>query len=128
MPKISLQKTMRHLKSPSRFHLLSGNAQQGVHMFLLGLGVASVIGSRAPTIAILFAWVLIVEPLLTHITALGAARDALLSAADWKLAPTGLIGDKLRVSMQLGVSLGVIAVWALVSLVVGLRRTQTRNA
>jgi hypothetical protein len=96
--------------------------------FLLGLGLASLIGSRAPTVAILFAWVLIVEPLLTHISALGVARDALLSAADWKLAPAGLIGDKLRVSMPLGVSLGVIAVWAAVSLLVGLRRTQTRDA
>ncbi len=96
--------------------------------FLLGLGVASLIGSRAPTIAILFAWVLIVEPLLTHIGALGVARDALLSAADWKLAPSGLIGDRLRVSMPLGVSLGVLAAWALVSLLVGLRRTQTRDA
>jgi hypothetical protein len=96
--------------------------------FLLGLGVASLIGSRAPTIAILFAWVLIVEPLLTHIDALGVARDALLSAADWKLAPAGLIGDRLRVSMPLGVSLGVMAAWALVSLLVGLRRTQTRDA
>jgi len=96
--------------------------------FLLGLGVASLIGSRAPTIAVLFAWVLIVEPLLTRISALGVARDALLSAADWKLAPAGLVGDKLRVSMPLGVSLGVMAAWAVISLLVGLRRTQTRDA
>jgi hypothetical protein len=96
--------------------------------FLLGLGVASLIGSRAPTIAILFAWVLILEPLLSHISALGAAREALLSAADWKLAPGGLIGDRLRVPMSLGVSLGVIAAWAVVSVAVGLWRTQTRDA
>lgn len=96
--------------------------------FLLGLGVGSLIGSRAPTVAILFAWVLILEPLLTHISALGSAREALLSAADWKLAPSGLIGDRLRVPMSLGVSLGVIAIWAAVSLAVGLWRTQTRDA
>ena len=96
--------------------------------FLLGLGVGSLIGSRAPTIAILFAWVLILEPLLTHITALGTAREALLSAADWKLAPAGLIGDRLRVPMSLGVSLLVLAIWAAASLLVGLRRTQTRDA
>jgi hypothetical protein len=96
--------------------------------FLLGLGVGSLIGSRAPTVAILFAWVLILEPLLTHVSALGSAREALLSAADWRLAPAGLIGDRLRVSMSLGVSLGVIATWAAVSLLVGLRRTQTRDA
>jgi hypothetical protein len=96
--------------------------------FLLGLGVSSLLGSRAPTIAILFAWVLILEPLLTHIDALGAAREGLLSAADWKLAPAGLIGDRLRVPMSLGVSLGVIAVWAVVSVAVGLWRTSTRDA
>jgi hypothetical protein len=96
--------------------------------FLLGLGLGSLIGSRAPTVAILFAWILIVEPILTHVTALGAGRDALLSAADWRLAPAGLIGDKLRVSMSLGISIGVMATWALVSLAVGLRRTQTRDA
>jgi hypothetical protein len=96
--------------------------------FLLGLGVGSLIGSRAPTVAILFAWVLIVEPLLTHISALGVGRDALLSAADWKLAPSGLIGDRLRVPMSLGVSLAGIAIWALGSLAIGLWRTQTRDA
>lgn len=96
--------------------------------FLLGLGLGSLLGSRAPTIAILFAWVLILEPLLTHIDALGSAREALLSAADWKLAPAGLIGDRLRVPMSLGVSLGVIAIWGVVSLAVGLWRTRTRDA
>src|SRR5207302_15790 len=35
--------------------------------FLLGLGLGSLLGSRAPTIAILFAWVLILEPLFTHL-------------------------------------------------------------
>ena len=96
--------------------------------FLLGLGLGSLLGSRAPTIAILFAWVLILEPLFTHISALGSAREALLSAADWKLAPAGLIGDRLRVPMSLGVSLLVIAIWGVTALVVGLRRTQTRDA
>jgi hypothetical protein len=96
--------------------------------YLLGLGLGSLLGSRAPTIAILFAWVLILEPLFTHIGALGSAREALLSAADWKLAPAGLIGDRLRVPMSLGVSILVIAIWAVVSIVVGLRRTQTRDA
>ena len=80
------------------------------------------------TVAILFAWVLIVEPLLTHISALGVGRDALLSGADWRLAPSGLIGDKLRVPMSLGVSIGVIAAWAVASLAVGLWRTRTRDA
>jgi hypothetical protein len=96
--------------------------------FLLGLGLGSLIGSRAPAVAILFAWVLILEPLFTHIGALGSAREALLSAADWKLAPAGLIGDRLRVPMSLGVSLGVIAIWAVASLAVGLWRTRTRDA
>jgi hypothetical protein len=96
--------------------------------YLLGLGLGSLLGSRAPTIAILFAWVLILEPLFTHIGALGSAREALLSAADWKLAPAGLIGDRLRVPMSLGVSLLVIVIWAVAPLVVGLRRTQTRDA
>jgi hypothetical protein len=95
--------------------------------FLLGLGVGSLIGSRAPTVAILFAWILILEPILIHVTALGVGRDPMLLAATGRIAPTGVMRGELRVPMSLGVSIGVIVAWAATSLVVGLRRTQTRD-
>jgi hypothetical protein len=96
--------------------------------FLLGLGVGSLVGSRAPTIAILFAWILILEPILIHVTALGVGRDPMLLAATGRLAPTGIMRGEMRVPMSLGVSIGVIVAWVLVSLLAGLRRTQTRDA
>jgi len=96
--------------------------------FLLGLGLGSLIGSRAPTIAILFAWILILEPILTHITALGVGRDAMLSAAVGHLAPSSIVHGEMRVPMTLGVSIVVIGAWAVVSLGAGLWRTQTRDA
>jgi hypothetical protein len=96
--------------------------------FLLGLGVGSLVGSRAPTIAILFAWILILEPILIHVSALGRGRDALLLAATGRIAPSGIVQGEMRVPMSLGISIAVILIWTLASLAVGLRRTQTRDA
>jgi ABC-type transport system involved in multi-copper enzyme maturation permease subunit len=96
--------------------------------FVLGLGVGSLVGSRAPTIAILFAWILILEPILIHVTALGVGRDPMLLAATGRLAPTGIMRGEMRVPMSLGVAIGVVCAWAVTSLAVGLRRTQTRDA
>lgn len=95
--------------------------------FLLGLGVGSLLGSRAP-VAILFAWILILEPILIHVTALGVGREPMLLAATGRLAPTGIMRGEMRVPMSLGVAIGVIVAWAVTSLAVGLRRTQTRDA
>jgi hypothetical protein len=99
--------------------------------FVLALGLASLIGSRAQTIGILLAWRLAVTPLLLSIGALGAAREALPQAAFERLAPQAL-NEYVRqgpvVSMSAGVALLTIVLWTAAALAVGAWRTATRDA
>lgn len=96
--------------------------------FALGLGLGSVISSRAQTVSILFGWIVIVEPLLTRVTALATGREWLLSAGVDRLAPAGILPARDRVAMSLGVAVAVTVAWALVPLAAGLWRTRTRDA
>lgn len=56
----------------------------------LGIGVASLIGSRSTSIGILLAWQLALSNLLLAFSFLGVTRDALLPAATARLAPAAL--------------------------------------
>jgi hypothetical protein len=58
--------------------------------FLIALGVASVLGSRAQTIGILLAWQLAIMPLLIGIPNLGWGRDLLPGATLGHLAPASM--------------------------------------
>ena len=99
--------------------------------FVLALGLASVIGSRAQTVGILLAWRLAVSPLLLSIGALGAGRDALPQAAFERLAPHAL-NEYIRqgpvVSMSILPALVTIVLWTAAALGVGAWRTATRDA
>lgn len=99
--------------------------------FVLALGLASLIGSRAPTIGILLAWRLAVAPILLSISVLGAGRDALPSAAFERLTPQAL-NEYIRqgpvVSMSVGVAVLTIVLWTAAALGVGVWRTAKRDA
>src|SRR5439155_9895837 len=56
----------------------------------VGIGVASLIGSRSTSIGILLAWQLGLARLLLAFSFLGVTRDALLPAATARLAPAAL--------------------------------------
>jgi hypothetical protein len=99
--------------------------------FVLALGLASLIGSRAQTIGILLAWRLAVTPILLSIGVLGAGRDALPGAAFERLAPH-VLNEYVRqgpvVSMSVGVALLTIVLWTAAALGVGAWRTAKRDA
>jgi len=65
------------------------------------------------------------------VTALGAARQAILEAPLGRLVPAVLRGERLSevsATMSLTVAALVIAAWAVVPFVAGAWRTQTRDA
>jgi hypothetical protein len=94
----------------------------------LALAVASVVGSRGTTIGILFAWQIVVTPLLLQITALGTLREGLLGAATDRLRPSALMSGLTHVGMSLAAMIVVTAAWAAVPLALGAWRTGVRDA
>src|SRR5439155_25708182 len=94
---------------------------------ILGLGVASLIGSRSTSIGILLAWQLGLANLLLAFSFLGVTRDALLPAATARLAPAALNLDP-PVTISLAATALTITIWTLTTLAVGGWRTTTRDA
>jgi hypothetical protein len=95
---------------------------------VLALAVSSVVGSRGTTIGILFAWQIVVTPLLLQIKALGSLREGLLGAATAKLEPSALLNQQTHVAMSVTAGVVVIVAWAAVALALGAWRTATRDA
>ena len=90
----------------------------------LAVGIAALVGSRGPVIAILLAMHIIFEPQLQGAGFLGDARQALpISAID-------RIGDQagdLDYTLALGTSVAVVAAWIAAALAAGAWRTRTRE-
>jgi hypothetical protein len=99
--------------------------------YLLAVGVACAVGSRAYTIGIVLAWLLAVGPILAAISALGIFRELIPSVAMQELAPAAL-GDTVRggpvVPMSLAAVTAVLVVWTLAALAIGARWDTTRDA
>jgi len=95
---------------------------------VLALAVASVVGSRGTTIGILFAWQIVVTPLLLQITSLGTFREGLLGAAIEHLRPSALVDGPKHVGMSLAATIVVMAAWATAALALGAWRTVRRDA
>jgi ABC-2 family transporter len=99
--------------------------------FVLGLGLASLIGSRAYTIGILFAWRLPIGHILGAISALGVYRAVVPDVPFAHLAPSAVeeyVNDLPHVSVSLETSIAVLLLWAAVAAGVGAWRTATRDA
>ena len=96
---------------------------------VLALGVSSVVGSRGTTIGIVFAWQIVVTPLLLPIKALGSSRQGLLGAATERLKPSGLLNQPTtEITMTIAVAAVVIVAWAILPLALGAWRTAARDA
>lgn len=89
--------------------------------FLLGLGVASVVGSQALSIGILLAWQFAISPLLLATGKL----DALLAGAALDRLEPATSGDP---SLSLLTAAVVLTAWATLALAVGAWRTVNREA
>jgi hypothetical protein len=90
----------------------------------LAVGIAALVGSRGPVIAILLAMHLIFEPQLQGAGFLGDARRAL------PISAINRIGDQavgLDYTIALGTSIAVVAAWAVAALAAGAWRTRTRE-
>ena len=99
--------------------------------FVLGLGIASLTGSRAYTIGILLAWTLVVGRILMSISSLGYGRDVVPETGLTTLAPHAMqssIANGPHVGISTAAAVAVLAVWAGGSLAVGAWRTVTREA
>src|SRR5205823_6384468 len=81
------------------------------------------------TIGIIFAWQIVVTPLLLPIKALGSSREGLLGAATDRLKPSGLLNQPTtEIAMTIAVAAVVIVAWAILPLALGAWRTATRDA
>lgn len=98
--------------------------------FLLGLGLASILGSRAYTIGILLAWRTIGSHILASISALGAFREAVPDVPFARLAPNA-VEENVREVPHIGTSLGtaviVLLLWVAIACALGAWRTATRD-
>lgn len=98
--------------------------------FVLGLGVASLIGSRAYAIGILLAWRTIGSHILVSISALGAFREAIPDVPFDRLAPSAVeefVRDVPRLHPSLVASVLVLVLWMAIAAAVGAWRTATRD-
>jgi hypothetical protein len=99
--------------------------------FVLGLGVASVTGSRAYTIGILLAWRTVVSHLLVSISALGSYRYVFADVPFDRLAPGPVeeyVRDVPRISISLPAAVLVLLLWVGIASALGAWRTATRDA
>jgi len=99
--------------------------------FLIGLGLASLIGSRTTSIAALLAFRLALTPLILAVSFLGVVRELVPGAALARLEPQAF-GDSIRqgphVPMSVAAAVAVLVGWALVATALGGWRTATRDA
>jgi hypothetical protein len=99
-------------------------------IFLLALGLASLLGSRATTLGVLAGLQLLVTPVVQGLHNPGVGAEAVLGIALWKLAPKELLNGAPagHLGMSLAAAVGVTAVWTALALGLGAWRTITRDA
>jgi ABC-type transport system involved in multi-copper enzyme maturation permease subunit len=99
-------------------------------VFLLALGLASLLGSRATALGVLAGLQLLVTPVVQGLHSPGVGAEAVLGIALWQLAPAELLNGAPpgNTVMSLPATIGVIAAWMLVALGLGAWRTLTRDA
>jgi hypothetical protein len=105
-------------------------AAEAAFYFIIGLGLASLTGSRAYTIGILLAWRLILARILMSIGFLGVLREFVPDVHFERLTPDG-VAEYLREGPRVGASLtaaiAVLLIWIAVWVSVGAWRTVTRD-
>lgn len=99
-------------------------------MYLLALGLASLLGSRATTLGILAALQLLVTPVVQGLHNPGVGAEAILGLALWQLAPKELLNGAPpgHQGMSLAATVVVLGAWMLLAVGLGAWRTITQDA
>ncbi len=93
-----------------------------------GIALAELTGSRGIAIGVLLGWFLVAETILTQISLLGEAREALAGVAIERLRPLVLANDGHQVPVSLGAALVVILLWLVLPTAAAAWRATTRDA
>jgi ABC-type transport system involved in multi-copper enzyme maturation permease subunit len=96
--------------------------------YVLALGVASLLGSRSTTIAILLGWQLAIAPVLVQIHGLGSLRAVVDAAALQRIEPDAIATAATAIPMSGLAAVAVLAAWAGLALSAGAWRTVIRDA
>lgn len=98
-------------------------------MFLLALGLASLLGSRATTLGILAGLQLLITPVVQGVHNPGVGAEAVLGIALWQLAPKEILNGAPagNLTMSLAATVTVLVVWMLLATGLGAWRTITRD-
>lgn len=97
-------------------------------VYVLALGLGSLIGSRGAAISVLIAYLIPVQGILHVIGALGKSRDALLSVAMEGLSPLPPSDTGNLIIPSHATALIVLALWVAIFGGLGLWRARTRDA
>ena len=95
--------------------------------FVLALGVSSLVGSHAASIAGLLAWQLAIAPLIQAASFLGIFREIMPGAALDRLEPAALHAQS-GVPTSLAAAVLTLAAWTVIPLALGAWRTISREA
>ena len=96
--------------------------------FTLAFGVASVVGSPGPSIAVLLGLWLVVTPLLQSFDPDGWLFDSLVLAGLDRVMPASLRMGEPATEMSLAAGIAVLVAWTSIPLLAGAWRTMTRDA
>jgi len=97
-------------------------------IYIVALGLGSLVGSRAAAVSILIAYLIPVQGILHAIGVLGRARDALLGVAVEGLSPLAPADMRNAIPISHTTSVIVLFFWVAIFAGLGLWRTQTRDA
>jgi ABC-type transport system involved in multi-copper enzyme maturation permease subunit len=97
-------------------------------VYIVALGLGSLVGSRAAAVSILIAYLIPVQGILHAIGVLGRSRDGLLSVAVEGLSPLPPANMRDAIPISHTTSLIVLGFWVAIFAGLGLWRTQTRDA
>jgi hypothetical protein len=114
------------LAAPSIGPIVSGTlalVASGTLGCAVAVGLAALVGSRGPVIAMLLGFELAISPLLSSIGFLGAIRQAIPGNALDRIANA----PHLSIPMALGTAIAVLVVWAGGAFAAGAWRTTTRE-
>jgi hypothetical protein len=94
----------------------------------VSVGFASLVTSKPGAIIALIAWQVIASPLISSISSLGKAREAVLNQAISHFSPITLDGHATNLTLSTGIALLVPVGWLVVFLALGAWRTSTMDA